>query len=249
MKYGMLALTSIFACILSVAQPNKDPFQGNYINRQNALGIQLKKEQMGYSGKFVHAIGSFPLTALRIGALLMGEYAFNGNKVAFGLTKKNNTMMLTSEGVELPMEAVSQKTFDSIIKASNQTVSANKAPIQQTITTSEMSTFWKNRLAGKQLLFLKTDNYGSVKILIGLNNNGQFQYTKTMDMLSSGGVGTGTYADKNTMRGNWQIRDLQGQPTLILSPENAQDIIYPIRKGSTDGQVLLNNSRFFIQTN
>ena len=249
MKYGMLAITAIIACLLSVAQPNKDPFQGNFVNRQNALGIQIKKEQMGYSGKFVHAIGSYPLTALRIGPILVGEYDFNGNKVAFSLTIKTNNMVLTSEGVELPMEAVIQQTFDSITKASNPKLAGNKTSTQPSTTQSEISVYWKNRLSGKQLLFLKTDNYGSVKILIGLNNNGQFQYTKTLDMLSSGGVGTGTYADNNTLRGSWQIKDWQGQPTLILSPVNAEDIIYPIRKGSTDGQVLLNNNRFFIQTN
>lgn len=246
-KVLLTFLALLFASQLS-AQPATDPFQGSFLNRQNAIGLRLKRETMGYTGVIIHATGSFPLTGLRIGTILMGEYDFNGNKIAFSLIKKNKSYAFTSEGIELSMDFVSSSSIDSILKLNSTAVSnASKTSPQPAVKTGE-SKFWQERLSNKRLLFLQSDNYGSKRITIDLLPDGQFLYMKTLGMLSTGGVGTGTYADQEEQRGSWEINQMQGQTVLVLRTKNGEVTYYPISKGISDGQVLLNNSRYFIQT-
>lgn len=115
-------------------------------------------------------------------------------------------------------------------------------------TLSGAALQWQERVKGKKLLYLFTDNYGSQRVDIDLYVNGTFSYNNNNGMMSSGGVGTGTYAGEDRFTGSWKLDTNGSTVVLILTGNTGRSLQFTLQDGTSSTQILLNNKRYFIQS-
>jgi hypothetical protein len=106
---------------------------------------------------------------------------------------------------------------------------------------------WKQKLTGKKLLYLKTEGGGTTKISIDLYQDGSYSYSY-QSSYSSGGYADFSYADKDEDRGQWQIVS-RGNEIILLgnSSQKGGSTAYVLSSGQNNGEVMLDNRRYFIQ--
>ncbi len=91
---------------------------------------------------------------------------------------------------------------------------ANSLQFTQT-ADSPMVRQWKQRLTGKQLTYLYTNNGLADKIAIDLCPNGRFQYNSD-GSYTSGGFAQFSYAGNDANSGSWKIVSTNSFPLLVL---------------------------------
>lgn len=134
--------------------------------------------------------------------------------------------------------------FTATITQTIQSVAAGvtftKAPV------SAAGEQWRQRLMGKELLFLQTEGGGSTKISIHLCRNGSFTFYSN-DSYTSGGFSDFSYAGQDNGSGSWRIVSKSGQPVLMLTFKNGSVNEYTLTTRSASNEVGLNGRRYFVQ--
>ncbi len=105
---------------------------------------------------------------------------------------------------------------------------------------------WKQRLTGKELVFLQTENGGSLKISMHLCSNGAFSYSSN-DSYTSGGYSDFSYAGQDAGSGTWRIASKGGQSVLMLLFSDGRVNEYPLAARQAQNEVSLNGRRYFVQ--
>ncbi len=100
-----ICLTAAFALLLTMQYPaqSSDPFVGNFANEQTGITVTIRTGTNGYAGEFTYQGNTYPLSAVRLAGLLVGEYELQGKRIAFSIIRQGDSMTIVSEGVELPL--------------------------------------------------------------------------------------------------------------------------------------------------
>lgn len=133
-----------------------------------------------------------------------------------------------------------QQAYLSILQSIANTVTFSKP------TMSPVAGQWKNRIKGKRLLYLKTANGFSDKVIIDLCSSGQFGYSSNSSGMS-GGTSVLTYAGQDGGQGTWKIISRGQTPVLMLTYNSGEFAEYNLTNGTSNGQIQLNGRRYFIQ--
>ncbi len=105
---------------------------------------------------------------------------------------------------------------------------------------------WKQRVTGKQLLFLQTGNGSSDKITIDLCAAGRFAYYSDSSYMS-GGFSQFSYAGQDANSGTWKIIARGSQPVLQLFFDSGSLQEYQLSARQAGNEIGLNGQRYFIQ--
>ncbi|MBK8041459.1 MAG: hypothetical protein IPK21_01655 [Haliscomenobacter sp.] len=111
---------------------------------------------------------------------------------------------------------------------------------------SALAQQWKQRVSGKQLLFLQTGNGSSDKITIDLCPAGRFEYYSNSSYMS-GGFSQFSYAGQDTNSGTWKIIARGSQPVLQLFFDSGSLQEYQLSVRQAGNEIGLNGQRYFIQ--
>ncbi|MBK8654904.1 MAG: hypothetical protein IPN20_13590 [Haliscomenobacter sp.] len=111
---------------------------------------------------------------------------------------------------------------------------------------SALAQQWKQRVSGKQLLFLQTGNGSSDKITIDLCPAGRFEYYSNSSYMS-GGFSQFSYAGQDTNSGTWKIIARGSQPVLQLFFDSGSLQEYQLSARQAGNEIGLNGQRYFIQ--
>ena len=133
-----------------------------------------------------------------------------------------------------------QQEYLSILQSIANTVTFSKPK------DSPIAGQWKNRINGKRLLYLKTANGFSDKVIIDLCSSGNFGYSSNSSGMS-GGTSVLTYAGQDGGQGIWKIINRGQTPVLILTYNSGEFAEYNLMNGTSNGQIQLNGQRYFIQ--
>ena len=133
-----------------------------------------------------------------------------------------------------------QQEYLSILQSIANTVTFSKP------TISPIAGQWKSRITDKRLLYLKTANGFSDKVIIDLCSSGKFGYNSNSSGMS-GGTSVLTYAGQDGGQGTWEIISRGQLPVLILTYNSGEFSEYNLTNGTSNGQVQLNGRRYFIQ--
>ena len=93
---------------------------------------------------------------------------------------------------------------------------------------------------------MKTEYGFSDKITIDLCSNSQFGYSSNSSGMSTG-LSTLTYAGQDGGQGTWKIINRGQAILLILTYHNGEFSEYQLTNGASNGQILMNGRRYFIQ--
>lgn len=143
---------------------------------------------------------------------------------------------ITGAGEATAYSAAETKWLQSIAAS----VSFTKPPV------SAADGQWKQRLTGKELVFLQTENGGSLKISMHLCSNGSFSYSSN-DSYTSGGYSDFSYAGQDAGSGTWRIASKGGQSVLLLLFSDGRVNEYPLAARQAQNEVSLNGRRYFVQ--
>ncbi|MBK6947139.1 MAG: hypothetical protein IPH16_02815 [Haliscomenobacter sp.] len=111
---------------------------------------------------------------------------------------------------------------------------------------SPLAQQWKQRVSGKQLLFLQTSNGSSDKVTIDLCPTGRFEYYSNSSYMS-GGFFQFSYAGQDANSGTWKIVARGTQPVLQLFFDSGTLQEYPLSARQAANEIGLNGQRYFIQ--
>ncbi|MBK8877885.1 MAG: hypothetical protein IPN74_04865 [Haliscomenobacter sp.] len=111
---------------------------------------------------------------------------------------------------------------------------------------SPLAQQWKQRVSGKQLLFLQTSNGSSDKVTIDLCPTGRFEYYSNSSYMS-GGFSQFSYAGQDANSGTWKIVARGTQPVLQLFFDSGTLQEYPLSARQAANEIGLNGQRYFIQ--
>jgi len=113
--------------------------------------------------------------------------------------------------------------------------------------TSLASQEWISKIGGRQLLYLNTSGGGSTRITLNLYANGQFDFSNNSSYLS-GGSTVLSYAGKDSNSGTWKILSRNNQTVLVLYGGDRSAVEYILTPRSANGEINLNDRRYFIKT-
>ena len=111
---------------------------------------------------------------------------------------------------------------------------------------SPLAQQWKQRVSGKQLLFLQTSNGSSDKVTIDLCPTGRFEYYSNSSYMS-GGFSQFSYSGQDANSGTWKIITRGSQPVLQLFFDSGSLQEYPLSARQAGNEIGLNGQRYFIQ--
>ena len=137
-----------------------------------------------------------------------------------------------------------QADYSSQITTAMKTI-ANSVQFQKP-QVSALAQQWKQRVSGKQLLFLQTGNGSSDKITIDLCPAGRFEYYSNSSYMS-GGFSQFSYAGQDTNSGTWKIITRGSQPVLQLFFDSGSLQEYQLSTRQAGNEIGLNGQRYFIQ--
>lgn len=107
---------------------------------------------------------------------------------------------------------------------------------------------WKQRLSGKQLLYLNTSNGLSDKTAIDLCSDGTFGYYSNSSYLSSNASNSFSYAGQDQDGGTWRIISRGASAVLVLMFSGQGSISeYELSARQAPNEAGLNGRRYFIQ--
>lgn len=114
--------------------------------------------------------------------------------------------------------------------------------------TSPAAEQWRNRLNGKQLLYLYTGNGYSEKQTFDLCSNGTFISGGDTSASSSGGFGGDFSAvTQGGGSGTWRVGAEGNQVVLIFTYQNGNTSRFTLSTAPNGTSVLLNNKKYFVQ--
>ena len=122
---------------------------------------------------------------------------------------------------------------------------ANSVQFIKTVD-SPMVQQWKQRLIGKQLTYLYSNNGLADKVTIDLCSNGSFQYNSD-GSYTSGGFAQFSYAGNDSKSGSWKIIATNTFPLLVLFFSGGAVSEYPIAARQASNEINLNGKRYFIR--
>ncbi|MEZ4904405.1 MAG: hypothetical protein R2822_22990 [Spirosomataceae bacterium] len=114
--------------------------------------------------------------------------------------------------------------------------------------TSPLAEQWKNKLKGKELLYLNTSNGLSDKFSIHLCSNGQFSKKDDSSYSSSNFSSYFNYAGRSGEQGRWEIMARNNAPVLVLKANDGQVFQYNITLRQASNELGLNGKRYFVRT-
>ncbi len=133
-----------------------------------------------------------------------------------------------------------EQAYLSILQSIANTVTFSKPKI------SPVAGQWTTRIKGKRLLYMKTANGFSDKVIIDLCSSGNFGYSSNSSGMS-GGTSVLTYAGQDGGQGTWKIISRGQTPVLMLTYNSGEFAEYNLMNGASSGQIQLNGRRYFIQ--
>lgn len=105
---------------------------------------------------------------------------------------------------------------------------------------------WKQRINGKQLLYLYTGNGLSDKITMDLCASGRFAYYSNSSYMS-GGHSQFSYAGRDSNSGTWKVLARNNQAVLVLFYDGGNVEEYELSNRQAGNEIGLNGKRYFIQ--
>ncbi len=133
------------------------------------------------------------------------------------------------------------ESLSNTVRAMANTVSFTKPQ------TSALALQWKNRLKGKELLYLATGNGLSDKFSIDLCGNGQFAKKENSSYLSQTYTDNFTYAGRSGNEGRWDIMTRGNTPILVLRANDGQVFQYEISPRQASNELGMNGKRYFVR--
>lgn len=114
--------------------------------------------------------------------------------------------------------------------------------------TSPAAEQWRNRLNGKQLLYLYTGNGYSEKQTFDLCSNGTFISGGDTSASSSGGFsGDFSAVTQGGGSGTWRVGAEGSQVVLVFNYRNGNTSRFTVSTAPNGTSVLLNNKKYFVQ--
>jgi hypothetical protein len=215
------------------------------------LSLAVRKLDPGFEVQFLINGQLFIGEAIPALGILNGTYTFQGNPVAFSISRIIGQYYLTTEGYDIPLSKVSETSTDlSEFIAKTEAIDQSGSGTDQKATSkplneTEGSTQLKNALQGRRLLYLYTANGGSDKKFFDLCSDGSYYYYSNYSYLSGGFSGGTTDEDQ----GSWEISQVGDQMVLVLNSQKGELIEIVLTAGNSQGELMGNGRRYFISTN
>lgn len=215
------------------------------------LSMAVRKLDSGFEVQFLINGQLFIGQAIPALGILNGTYPYQGNPVAFSISKIIGQYYLTTEGYDIPLSKVSETSTDlsefiAQTEAQDQSSStANQKAVSKPLSETDASIQVKNALQGQRLLYLHTANGGSDKKFFDLCSDGSYYYYSNYSYLSAGFSGGTTDEDQ----GSWGISQVGDQMVLVLNSKKGELIEIVLTAGNSQGELMGNGRRYFISTN
>lgn len=214
-------------------------FNGTFENKEYNLMMTVKKMSQNYEVFFLFNGDVYRGTAKDNLGFISGNYEFNSQKIIFSFSKILGQFFFTSEGKDVPMIKISETISTLKPKVKEKTPVVSKAPLNSTEKA------WRQRIAGKRLLYLYTGNGYSDKWFFDLCSNGTYVYGDDTSYTSGGNFSA---VVANNESGTWAIQTRNGNTILVLISKNSKRE-FTINPRSASNEIDMNGKRYFIYTN
>ncbi len=246
MKVVLFSMAALFFLQGLNAQVDKK-YVGTYQSAQADLKIAVFKTTETSFDIHLLAEGQFYKgTASPTFGILMGTYDYQGNPIGFSISKILGQYLITSDGVDIALERTSEVPSD-LSKLAKKPTTTSTSPSNTTTSGNEttVSKQYKQRIAGKRLLYLYTGNGYSEKWHYDLCSNGTFYFYANSSYLSGDFSGV-TQSDD---AGNWQVFTRGNQTILRLTSQKNGTKEFALTNRADASELNLNNNRYFITKN
>lgn len=202
---------------------------------ETSFEVQLLAEGQFYKGAASPTFG-----------ILMGTYDYNSNPIGFSISKILGQYFITSDGVDITLERTAETPSD-LSKLAKKPTTTSTSHSSNTTSDNETSASkqYKQRIAGKRLLYLYTGNGYSEKWHYDLCSNGTFYFYSNSSYLSGDFSGV-TQSDD---AGNWQVIARGNQNILRLTSQKNGTKEFALTNRADASELNLNNNRYFITKN
>ncbi len=205
----------------SVAEVRNDVVDVN--DRNNQLYLKATTQAFGSNGLLIRFTGTSQGQPIVLETItLISPFGGGVNVVGSGAGSAYN------------------QSHTSAVKALAASVTFSKPPV------SAAAESWKQKIAGKELLYLNTANGGSSKTSIHLCRNGAFSYHSDESYMS-GGSSTFSYASQDNDQGVWRVSSKGSQVVLLLNYRNGSVGEYALTTRQAGNEIGLNGKRYFLQ--
>lgn len=112
MKHFVLFLSTAFL-LISQAQGQQDFYVGTFSSAEAGLSLSVAAGPQGYEGYLQYQGKRYPFTGVKLLGMLSGSYAYEGAQVEFSLARILGVYYVTSDGVSIEVQRVSESPAET----------------------------------------------------------------------------------------------------------------------------------------
>ncbi|MEY3321624.1 MAG: hypothetical protein RLZZ417_1207 [Bacteroidota bacterium] len=237
-RFTIYLLLMFFNSLLA----QEDPFTGYFEQKNEYFSIELNKtKEKNYTGLFYFQGLNISFSGSKVLGMVVGNMMIEGKNIPFSLARLQGDYYLTLDGVSAVMEKINRP--DKPLGSENKITAENKSSPVIKKEQNVIDSFWDEKLSGKQILYLYTNNGFSDKTLINLFEDKTFE--GTIESVSVSQLGSGT--SRNSSTGTWKISRLKDIPWLVLTHKGGAVESFQIENRTAKNEINLNGKRFFIK--